>query len=92
MFSNACPVCSKETSDKAGACPHCGHPISDAPDAVSTEATGKEWKLVRLTGGLLMVTGAVAWAGNSSDAEMVFFLGCAIYLCGKLGAWWMRRS
>ena len=54
---------------------------------VTPQATGKEWRIVQLIGGLLMVTGAVAWIGNSSDAGMVVFLGCVIYLGGRLGAW-----
>lgn len=99
----ACPGCAKEISDKAAACPHCGNPnavANDSPaakpmtpgDIVTTQSTGREWKIVRLIGGLLMVTGVVAWAGNSTDAGMVFFLGCLIYLGGRLGAWWMHRT
>ncbi len=91
MASNACPGCAKEISNIKGACPHCGHPIADGPNPVAAEATGREWKLVRLIGGLLMVTAAVAWAGKSSDAGMVFFLGCVIYLAGRLGAWRTRN-
>jgi hypothetical protein len=26
-----CPECTKQVSDKAAACPHCGHPIADGP-------------------------------------------------------------
>ena len=99
----ACPECAKEISDKAAACPHCGHPMKDSQNAatkdspvakamtpeddVTPQATGREWRIVQLIGGLLVVTGAVAWIGNSSDAGMVFFLGCVIYLGGRLGAW-----
>jgi hypothetical protein len=57
------------------------------PDAIAAQSSGREWKIVRLIGGLLMVTGVVAWAGNSSDAGMILFLSCAIYLGGRLGAW-----
>jgi len=103
----ACPGCAKEISDEAAACPHCGHPMAGRPDTVTDDApaakpetpedivtaqsTGKEWKIVRLIGGLLMVTGVVAWAGNSTDAGMVFFLGCIIYLGGRFGERWMQR-
>ncbi|MBX3650985.1 MAG: hypothetical protein KF771_06390 [Burkholderiales bacterium] len=88
----ACPGCAKEFSAEAATCPHCGHPVSGSPSTITTQASGREWKIVRLIGGLLMVTGLVAWAGNSTDAGMVFFLGCLIYLGGRLGAWWMQRT
>jgi len=108
MALTACPGCAKEISDEAAACPNCGHPMTgrrhDTPDdtastktmppddLIMTQTTGREWKIVRLIGGLLMVTGVLAWAGNSTDAGMVFFLGCLIYLGGRFGAWWMRRT
>jgi hypothetical protein len=53
---------------------------------------GREWKIVRLTGGLLMLTGVIAWSAKSTDASMVFLLGCLIYLGGRLGAWWAQRT
>ena len=103
-----CPECAKEIRDNATACPHCGNLTADRPNAapnnipatsamtsedmVTTETTGKEWKIVRLIGGLLMAAGVVAWVGNSTDAGMVFLLGCMIYLGGRLGAWWMQRT
>ncbi len=59
---------------------------------MATQASGREWKIVRLIGGLLIATGIVAWAGSSTDAGMVFLLGCAIYLGGRFGDWWMRRT
>lgn len=86
----ACPGCAKEFSDEAAACPHCAQPVTGSP--MATQTSGREWKIVRLIGGLLMATGIVAWAGNSTDAGMVFLLGCAIYLGGRLGDWWMRRT
>jgi hypothetical protein len=108
MALTACPGCAKEFSDEADTCPRCGHAMTDRRNAIpdntastktmppdepiTTQPTGREWKIVRLIGGLLMVTGVLAWAGNSTDAGMVFFLGCLIYLGGRFGDWWMRRT
>ena len=88
----ACPGCAKEFSDEVTSCPHCAHPMTGSPNNFATEVPGREWKIIRLIGGLLVVTGVLAWAGNSTDAGMIFFLGCAIYLGGRLGAWWMQRT
>jgi hypothetical protein len=88
----ACPGCAKEFSDEAAICPHCARPMTGSPDAIAAQSPGREWKIVRLIGGLLMVTGVLAWTGNSTDAGMVFLLGCVIYLGGWLGARWMQRS
>jgi uncharacterized membrane protein YvbJ len=104
----ACPECAKEISDKALICPHCGHPMRGRQSAgtndssatkgmtpeddVTPQATGREWRIVQLIGGLMMIIGVVAWIGNSSDAGMVFFLGCAIFLGGKLGPRWIQRT
>ncbi|MDP2397634.1 MAG: hypothetical protein Q8M53_04685 [Burkholderiales bacterium] len=102
MSMIACPECAKEISDKAAVCPHCKKPAAKMQNAAAnaspsiktmtpaedvTSPAGKEWKIVQLIGGLLMVIGVVAWIGNSSDAGMVIFLGCLIYLGGRLGAW-----
>ncbi len=86
----ACPGCAKEFSAEAGTCPHCAQPVTGSP--MATWASGREWKIVRLIGILLMATGVVAWTGNSTDAGMVFLLGCVIYLGGWLGPRWMQRT
>lgn len=92
MALTACPGCAKEFSDEADTCPHCARPMTVNPDAIAPQSSGREWKIVRLIGGLMMVTGVLAWTGNSTDAGMVFFLGCLIYLGGRIGDWWMRRT
>jgi uncharacterized membrane protein YgdD (TMEM256/DUF423 family) len=95
----ACPECAKAISAEHGACPHCGSPTAKTPVSAKTFSPensasrwtgGKEWRIVRLIGVLLMTTGAVAWTAGSSDAGMVFLLGCVIFLGGLLGTWLTR--
>lgn len=58
-------------------------------DVVTTQATGKEWKIVQLIGGLLMIGGVVSCSGGSAhNGGMIFFLGCVVFLGGRIGAWW----
>jgi len=97
----ACPGCSAKIDGSSPSCPHCGHTVAPTTAATPSTATengipaqtpGREWKIVRLTGVLLMLTGVIAWSAKSTDAGMVFLLGCLIYLGGRLGAWWAQRT
>lgn len=96
-----CPECSKEISDKAAACPHCGNPLTPRPDAtivatapgevVTTEATGKLYKATQLAGVFLMCAGVVACSAvqNGQHASALFWLaGSALYAVGRIAAWW----
>lgn len=100
MALSACPGCNGNIDDSASSCPDCGHTVAKTAETAGTTnadagtpvtAPGREWKIVRLTGALLMLTGAIAWTAKSTDAGMVFLLGCLIYLGGRIGAWWMQR-
>ncbi|MBX3662064.1 MAG: hypothetical protein KF804_06430 [Burkholderiales bacterium] len=97
----SCPECAKTVSEEHAACPHCGSPTANAPGAARKFAPEgddisspgeKGWKIVRLIGVLLMMTGAIAWTAGSSDAAMVLLLGGVIFLGGLLGAWMTRDS
>ena len=49
----SCPDCNTQVSDKAPACPKCGHPFA----AQTVQATGKKWKALQLVGGLVLGVG-----------------------------------
>jgi hypothetical protein len=98
-----CAECGRQISDKAAACPHCGNPLSPAPaapapvsvatapgQAVTTEATGKGWKVVQLVGALIMTAGAVACTASKTPGTgtQLFILGMIVFLAGRAGAWW----
>lgn len=106
-----CPECAREVSDKANACPHCGNPlaatapratapllVATAPGkAVTTEATGKGWKLLQAIGVVMVCIGVVSCAG-AGDApgrsgtlmmsSSLILWGSIIFLIGRIGAWW----
>ena len=95
-----CPECQRDISDRAAACPHCGNPIAAIPsaarvsvqtddgDVVTTQATGKAPKVVQLVGFLLAVGGVVSCSSSTGSSGGLFLLGCAVFLMGRLMAWW----
>jgi len=96
-----CVECGKQISDKAAACPHCGNPMAAkaAPTpietrdggAVTTEATGKTYKLWQAVGAGVFLLGLVscAYVGELSAGPVaLILLGSAIYIAASIGAWW----
>jgi len=93
----ACPECQREISEKAAACPHCGSPTQSTPikvetaagAVVTTQATGRSWKIIQLIGALLITAGVVSCsAGDPGSAASLLMLGFVVFIAGRIGAWW----
>ena len=62
-----CPECHQEVSDKAAACPHCGHPIAATKNKKPTSRhTRQAFGMVLLTGLLIL---AVIQGGKKETGE-----------------------
>lgn len=97
-----CPECKRQISDKAPACPHCGNPMMAATlganvgvetrpgKAVTTQATGKVWKVIQLIGFLICVMGVIIYVGGTQRMTGInlLFLGALVFLVGRFGGWW----
>ncbi|MEK9159042.1 MAG: zinc ribbon domain-containing protein [Patescibacteria group bacterium] len=99
-----CSECQSEMSDKALACPKCGHPNKlkkgqiDGLEMIRQDS--KKWKLVKLISGLIFVVAMVGFflramktGLNDPYVEVwagAMGLGFAGFLFGRLGAWWNR--
>ena|SRR2546422_2187299 len=94
------PKCSRDVSDEATVCPHCGHPLARPTHAQRSvqvfERTAKVWKAVLMLGWLLVAVGVVVlfadWArDDSGGVALGWGIAVAGALClwiGKAGAWW----
>lgn len=91
-----CPECGKEVSSKAIACPTCAHPlntdepiISKPQNIVTTQATSKHFKAIQFIGVALILAGTVSCSvGEPSTSVRLWIFGVAIYVGGRIGAWW----
>ena len=105
-----CPDCGREVSKRAASCPNCGCPLNAPPIAAiptarpgtprttqTIEATGKQWKLVQLAGGMMMLLGmAGCWItlfnpNQHTEGFVLGFVGLAgggVWIVGRLGSWW----
>lgn len=98
-----CPDCTRSVSDQAPSCPNCGRPIStdslgtqENPEVI--EATGKQWKLGKLIGGLGFVGGLVMLASAPNEYTTTYSLGqgfmtlgLGVFVVSWLAAWWYHR-
>lgn len=88
MALRTCPECRAAVSDKAPACPSCGHPMASAA-IVTTQQTGKRFKGAQLLGVLLCAAGTVSCVANEVGAMAgLWFIGLAVYTVARFGAWW----
>jgi len=95
-----CGECSKEISDRAESCPHCGNPVAADPDIVggrqvrTVERTAKRFKGQVLIAAALIVIGLV-WgiAGIQSEERsgwpgLLLIAGLGWYVVTRVRAWW----
>lgn len=80
-----CPECGHDVSTRAEKCPNCGAPLeaaaspSEANKTTLIEKTSKDIKLDKLTSGLLIITGVIAYATGrflvdvSSHKNSIFY-------------------
>lgn len=55
----ACPECSKEISDQASACPHCGNPLAVVPEPPpAVESAASPGSFLVILGGVAVAVGA----------------------------------
>lgn len=83
-----CPDCSKEVSDRAPACPHCGAPLAETPDS------GRPVNVVVKDGtfaaGAEAGRGCVMFFTSTPMAFVVFFLAWilgVVFLADRTGAY-----
>jgi len=89
----ACPECTRQVSDKAASCPHCGNPLAkleNAQEVTTIEATGKSWKFVQVVGVILIVVGLVALFSEVVAGLPLGVVGVVLYVVGRMGAWWQH--
>ena len=80
-----CPDCGNDVSDKAPACPACGHPMA----AATVELTGKEYKAMMLLGGVAIPIGLVSvYLGAPQFGTVTVILGLIVYFSARIGQWW----
>lgn len=85
-----CPDCGVKVSDAAPACPKCSRPMK----ATTIEATGKQWKVGQLIGGIVLVFGILGIVGSANNPEaasggvMFTMLGLFLFIASRVGAWW----
>lgn len=85
-----CVECGKEISSEATNCPSCGRPINEA--IITTQATSKIWKLVKLLSWLGIITSIIMFSNNSGDmANLLLPISILGLIIGKLGAWWTNK-
>lgn len=93
MATTTCDDCGNQVSTAAIACPKCGAPRQSraaAPGVVTTQQTGKQFKIAQLAGGLMVAAGVVACSATQSPVAGAWLsvLGAVVYLGARLGAWW----
>jgi hypothetical protein len=82
-----CPECESRVSDRAPACPQCGCPFEQS--ARTTEATGKEWKALKLLGWVALLAALILVFNNTIEAGVVVGLGgMGTLIVAKAGGWW----
>jgi len=57
---------------------------------VTTQQTGKVWKLLQLVGALLLAAGVTSCMlkADGGTMSLLFLAGGALYFTGRFGAWW----
>lgn len=97
-----CPECSKEVSNKAPSCPHCGTPIAAASDQTETgvvlttvQETSKKLKIHILIsaclfwGGLILIFTAIG--SVRAIGTLIMFIGMIWYLITRFNIWWHHK-
>jgi hypothetical protein len=89
-----CPDCGKQVSELAPACPGCGRPMN-APGAIETERTAKQFKEMQLFAGaafflglLILVFGGFNAGGATVMGALLVAGGMLFMIIAKTGAWW----
>jgi hypothetical protein len=70
--------------------------MTETGKAVTTEATGKQWKGVMLSGAVVMLLGMGSCMSGGSGGDsthistgvLMFMGGFAAYVIGRVGGWW----
>src|SRR5688572_26286797 len=92
----ACPHCG---NPMAATAPQTSVPPALAPTSVetrsgatvTTQATGKTYKVIEVVGAGIFLLGLVSCAiaeGLSGGSIALILLGSAVYIAGGIGAWW----
>lgn len=97
-----CPECTKQISDQAGACPHCGYALSapapagvaykDGSSYVTNQGTSKSLKLQGLLAAILMGVSFAMLFSNPEQSNPIWSLGVTVgliwYLVTRVMRWW----
>jgi len=90
-----CPDCTKEVSDKAPACIHCGRPKPGERPAAPPTPPPKKFKpdhFFTLVGGILLVASMAGLvAGYAQHAALGFGAGLVSVATGSIWGWLLRE-
>lgn len=97
MPPNSCTECGTRLPAQAETCPDCGYPVTARAHiehvafGETSHSTHREYKLIQLLGGVVVVAGIIAALADSPIAAAVSIaVGTATYMTGLLGSWWNR--
>lgn len=91
-----CPECTKQISDQAVSCPHCGAPraaatVDASQGVVTTQATGKSQKGWQVAGVLAMIVGVIMISSDTPEiGGLLTFGGLVAVVAAKMSAWWQH--
>jgi hypothetical protein len=80
----SCPDCGQQISDRAPACPKCGHPMA----ATVIEKTGKGYKKLKIIGGLIFFISLPILLFSFDVGIYIMLAGVFLYVVASFQAWY----
>ena len=90
-----CEACGYEVSDRASACPKCGHPITAVAATgrplTTVQETSKPLKFQIILSWLIIVGGLIGLFVEPVTASVVLTLGILWRVLTKIRVWWHHK-